>query len=105
MDYKKFHRTNAVIMLTGNAIAAVWAVLNLFRGDGVVIAPIIPNCIASLLVHTHKIMLPVERGYEQKSYFESLDARFRDNRTLLIISAILFCAACGLIIVKSKTIY
>ncbi|MDE7287940.1 MAG: hypothetical protein K2N71_00350, partial [Oscillospiraceae bacterium] len=97
MDYKKFHRTNAVIELTGNALAAVWAVLNLFRGDCVVIGPLLPNCIASLLKHTHNFMLPTERGYEQKSYFESLDTRFRDNRTLIIISAILFCVACGLI--------
>ena len=100
MDYKKFHRTNAIINLTGNAIAAAWAIVNLFLAEYFVVGPFLPIFIAFILRNTHDIMLPLENGYERESYYKSLKIRFSDNRRLYIFSIIFFCVALGLVFIE-----
>ena len=40
MDYRKFNRVNIIIELIGDALAAVWAVINIFIADGYLTAQI-----------------------------------------------------------------
>lgn len=102
MDYKKFHRTDAIIELTGNALAAAWAVLNLFLVEYFVFGPFLPIFIALILRNTRDIMLPLENGYEKESYYESLKIRFSDNRRLYIFSIIFLCVALGVVFIEVR---
>lgn len=101
MDYQKFHRTKAVIEVLGGAIAAVWGIVNIFRADSYAVAPVLPVMIAQIINHIRALVLTGWEDYEQESYAESQHNSYKDNRKLIILTAVFTCAAFVLVIVKT----
>lgn len=100
MDYKKFHRTNAVIEFIGSLAAALWSIANLFLADGYAVAAYMPIMLAFIIKSIRIITLTGREEYQQESYAESQKSSYADNRRIVIFSAIFSCTALVLIIIK-----
>lgn len=100
MDYQKFHRTNAVIELIGDASAAVLAVVNIFIADSYITAPLMPMMAGQITKNVRELMLTGQNDYTQESCAASFANSYRDNRTLNIFRVILSLAIVVLVIVK-----
>ncbi|MDE6763827.1 MAG: hypothetical protein K2J73_09125 [Oscillospiraceae bacterium] len=100
MDYSKFYRTNAVIELIGDVLAAVWAVINIFISDSYVAAPLIPMMAGQIIKNIREIVLTGRDDYKQEKYLTSYENSYKDNRTLNIFKALLSLAVVLLVIIK-----
>lgn len=100
MDYQKFNRTNIIIQLAGNILAAALGIANLFIADGYPTAPTMPLSIAYIITAVRIIALTGREDYTQESYAESKISSYADNLRLYILSVIFGCAALALVIVK-----
>lgn len=100
MDYKKFHRTNAVIELAGNIASALWSIANFFLTERYVVEAYMPIILAFIIKNVRCIMLTGREEYQQEEYAESLKNSYNDNRRITIFSVVFSCTALVLIIVK-----
>lgn len=100
MDYQKFHRTNAVIELIGNALAAVLAVVNIFIAGSYAASPLLPMMAGQIIKNVREIMLTGRSDCTQESYAASLKNSYSDNRTLIIFKTVLSFSVAVLVIIK-----
>lgn len=100
MDYRKFHRINAVIEFVGSLAAALWSIADLFLADKYAVEAYLPIMLAFIIKNVRSIMLTGREEYQQECYAESLKNSYSDNRRLIIFSAVFSCTALVLIIVK-----
>lgn len=100
MDYRKFYRTNVIIELIGDAMAAVWAVINIFIADGYLAASLFPMMVGQIITNIREIILTGRDDYKQEDYLAILGDSYRDNRTLIVFKTVLCFAVVVLVIIK-----
>lgn len=100
MDYRKFNRVNVIIELIGDALAAVWAVANIFIPNGYISAPLFPMMVGQIIKNIREIILTGRDDYKQEDYLAILGDSYRDNRTLIVFKTVLCFAVVVLVIIK-----
>lgn len=100
MDYRKFYRTNVIIEFIGDAMAAVWAVINIFIAGGYLAAPLFPMMAGQIITNIREIILTERDNYKQEDYLASLGDSYRDNRTLIVFKTVLSLSVVVFVILK-----
>lgn len=88
MDYRKFYRTNVIIELIDDALAAVWAAANIFIPNGYLAAPLFPMMAGQIIKNIREIILTERDDYKQEDYLAILGDSYRDNRTLIVFKTV-----------------
>lgn len=68
----KFHRTNVIIEFIGDAMAAVWAVINIFIADSYAAAPLILMMAGQIIAHFREIILTGAMIISRKTILQAL---------------------------------
>lgn len=100
MDYRKFYRTNVIIEFIGDAMAAVWAVINIFIADGYLAASLFPMMAGQIITNIREIILTGREDYQPESYAASIKASYIDNRRPIVFKTVLCFAVVVLVIIK-----
>lgn len=100
MDYRKFNRVNVIIEFIGDALAAVWAAVNIFIPNGYLTAPLFPMMIGQIIKNIREIILTGREDYQPESYAESVKASYIDNRRPIVFKTALSLAVIVLVIIK-----
>lgn len=88
MDYRKFYRTNVIIELIDDVLAAVWAAANIFIPNGYLAAPLFPMMAGQIIKNIREIILTERDDYKQEDYLAILGDSYRDNRTLIVFKTV-----------------